>query len=219
VGDLLAAVLVQGAAADDHRGAGDRRVRVNFTVNTPDAGRDSRALSLMRPGAVTHGFDQDQRILSLAFTVGSGSIAVQAPADARLAPPGYTCWFLVNAAGVPSVAPFVQVPPAGVERRARESPANLRVVASVGTATLTWYASTDNRGVVLYRIYRSTVSGFTPGSATLAGTSTSATFTNGNLPSNTILQGDAVDAAGNVSAASTEAAVLVPADTTPPTYP
>jgi hypothetical protein len=188
-----------------------------FTVTTPDAASIAR-VSLMRPGAVTHGFDQDQRILSLAFTAGSGSIAVQAPADANLAPPGYYMLFLVNAAGVPSVAPFIQVSPVGADVVPPTPPSNLRAVAEVGSATLTWNASTDNRGVTTYRIYRSTVSGFTPGTATLVGASASTAFTNSGVPSNTYYyKVTAEDAAGNASAPSNEASVVVPADTTPPT--
>jgi hypothetical protein len=188
-----------------------------FTVNTPDAASIAR-VSLMRPGAVTHGFDQEQRSLSLPFTVGSGSIDVQAPADANLAPPGYYMLFLVNSAGVPSVAPFVQVPPVGVDVVPPTPPSNLNVVGVVGSATVTWTASADNVGVTIYRIYRSVVSGFTPGMATYAGASTSPTFTNAPIPSNTYYYKiTAEDAAGNVSAPSSEASVFVPADTTPPT--
>jgi hypothetical protein len=188
-----------------------------FSVATPDAASIAR-VSLVRPGAVTHGFDQDQRIVSLAFTAGASSIAVQAPADATLAPPGYYMLFLVNAAGVPSIAPFVQVPPVGVDVVPPAPPANLRAVADVGSATLTWSASTDNVGVTIYRIYRSVVSGFTPGMATYAGASTSTTFSNTGVPSNTYYyKVTAEDAAGNVSAPSSEASVFVPVDTIPPT--
>ena len=188
-----------------------------FAVNTPDAASIAR-VSLMRPGAVTHGFDQDQRMLSLAFTVGSGTIHVQAPGDANLAPPGYYMLFLVNSAGVPSLAPFVRVPPVGVDVITPTPPTNLSGVGAVGSATLTWNASSDNVGVTMYRIYRSVVSGFTPGMATYAGASTTTTFTDTGVPSNTYYyKVTAEDAAGNVSAASGEASVFVPADTTPPT--
>jgi len=58
---------------------------------------------------VTHSFDQNQRFLNLGFQPGDGSLTVQAPADANLAPPGYYMLFLVNSAGVPSVAAFVRL--------------------------------------------------------------------------------------------------------------
>jgi len=45
----------------------------------------------------------------LSFAQTSGGLTVTAPINSNLAPPGYYMLFLVNSAGVPSVAPFVQV--------------------------------------------------------------------------------------------------------------
>src|SRR5205823_4886163 len=50
-----------------------------------------------------------QRMISLAFTKGTGKLTVTAPPHANIAPPGYYMLFIVDANGVPSVAPFVQV--------------------------------------------------------------------------------------------------------------
>jgi hypothetical protein len=72
-----------------------------FSVSTPDAASIA-SVSLIRPGAVTHAFDEDQRALSLTFTASAGSLTIQAPANANLAPPGYYMLFLVSSAGVPS---------------------------------------------------------------------------------------------------------------------
>jgi hypothetical protein len=80
----------------------------SFQVSTPDASSIAR-VSLVRLGAVTHSFDQDQRFLELSFQRGSDSITVQAPANANLAPRGFYMLFLINSAGVPSVAAFVQL--------------------------------------------------------------------------------------------------------------
>ena len=80
----------------------------NFVVTTPDAS-DITSVSLVRLGAVTHSFDQDQRFLNLSFQPGNGSLTVEAPASANLAPPGYYMLFVVNSAGVPSVAAFVRL--------------------------------------------------------------------------------------------------------------
>jgi hypothetical protein len=77
-----------------------------FTVATPDAASISKVV-LIRTGAVTHFFDQNERFLPLNFQIGSGSLTVTAPASANLAPPGYYMLFIVNNSGVPSVAPFV----------------------------------------------------------------------------------------------------------------
>src|SRR5260370_9207179 len=63
----------------------------------------------MRPGAVTHAFDMDQRLVGLSFTAGSGVLSVRAPANGNIAPPGYYMLFILNSAGVPSVASFVKL--------------------------------------------------------------------------------------------------------------
>jgi Domain of unknown function (DUF1929)/Bacterial Ig domain/Glyoxal oxidase N-terminus/Kelch motif len=79
-----------------------------FFVGTPD-GANVTSVSLIRTGAVTHFFDQNSRYIPLSFAQTSGGLTVTAPINSNLAPPGYYMLFLVNSAGVPSVAPFVQV--------------------------------------------------------------------------------------------------------------
>ena len=65
----------------------------------------------MKAGAVTHSFDMDQRYVGLSFTVATGSagLTVAGPPNSNIAPPGYYMLFLVNKAGTPSVASWVQV--------------------------------------------------------------------------------------------------------------
>jgi hypothetical protein len=79
-----------------------------FTVKTPDAG-DIKSVVLIRPGAVTHAFDMDQRLVGLTFGVVGGDLQANAPSNGNLAPPGYYLLFLVNTKGVPSVAKFVRL--------------------------------------------------------------------------------------------------------------
>src|SRR5438876_3031079 len=64
---------------------------------------------LMRPGAQTHAFDMEQRMVGLSFTSGDGVLQVTAPPNGNIAPPGYYMLFVLDAAGVPSVARFVQL--------------------------------------------------------------------------------------------------------------
>ena len=80
-----------------------------FFVGTPDAANISSVV-LIRTGAVTHFFDQNERFLPLSFTQAAGGLTVTAPVDGNTAPPGYYMLFIVNSAVVPSVAPFVQLP-------------------------------------------------------------------------------------------------------------
>jgi hypothetical protein len=91
----------------------------SFQVTTPDAANISTVV-LMRNGSSTHAFDMEQRYVGLSFTVGSGALTVTGPPNGNVAPPGYYMLFLLNNAGVPSVASMVLVssaptdmPPAG----------------------------------------------------------------------------------------------------------
>jgi hypothetical protein len=79
-----------------------------IAVGTPDAARIA-AVSLVRPGSVTHAYDMDQRFVSLAFTAAGSSLSIQAPADANLAPPGYYMLFILDTNGVPSVAAILKL--------------------------------------------------------------------------------------------------------------
>jgi hypothetical protein len=78
------------------------------TVQTPDAASIG-SVSMVRLGSATHGFNQNQHIAPLQFTAGAGSLSVQTPANANLAPPGYYMLFILNTSGVPSLASMVQL--------------------------------------------------------------------------------------------------------------
>jgi hypothetical protein len=79
-----------------------------FQVQTPDAASISTVV-LMRNGAVTHAFDMDQRYVGLSFTAGAGVLNVTGPPNGNIAPPGYYMLFILNSAGVPSVATMLQL--------------------------------------------------------------------------------------------------------------
>jgi hypothetical protein len=87
----------------------------------------------------------------------------------------------------------------------------------VGAASLTWTAATDNTGVALYNVYRSTTSGFQPSTANRIGQSTSTNYTDSvGVVGTYFYKVTAEDVAHNVSAPSNEASVIVSADTTAP---
>lgn len=79
-----------------------------FTVQTPDA-LNIRSVVLVKPGSDTHAYDMEQRLVGLTFTAVSGALTVNAPPNSNLAAPGYYMLFVLNHAGVPSVAKFVQL--------------------------------------------------------------------------------------------------------------
>jgi hypothetical protein len=81
-----------------------------FSISTPDAASINK-VALVKLGAVTHSNNMEQRYVPLSFTAGTGTLAVAAPANINIAPPGYYMLFIVNSAGVPSVAPILSVAP------------------------------------------------------------------------------------------------------------
>ena len=82
----------------------------SFFVGTPDAASITSAV-LIRTGADTHFFDQNTRFVPVAFQQTTGGLTLTAPPDGYHAPPGYYMLFLVNASGVPSMAPYIQLTP------------------------------------------------------------------------------------------------------------
>jgi hypothetical protein len=82
----------------------------SFEVAYEHAGRVNSVV-LIRPGAMTHAFDMNQRYVELeAHEQGPTRLAVRAPRDAHVAPPGYYMLFLLSEDGVPSEAEFVHLP-------------------------------------------------------------------------------------------------------------
>jgi len=79
-----------------------------FTVKTTSASSIAK-VTWIRLSAVTHSFNQSQRMNVLSFAKGTGQITVTAPANFNLAPQGHYMLFIVNASGVPSVAKIVKI--------------------------------------------------------------------------------------------------------------
>jgi hypothetical protein len=95
-----------------------------FDVQTPDADAVT-AVSLIRLGSVTHGFDQNQRLLSLAFEKMAGALRITAPPTGAVAPPGHYMLFILRD-GVPSVARILRLTAAAPVRPATRPGAILR---------------------------------------------------------------------------------------------
>jgi hypothetical protein len=77
-------------------------------IATPDAASIQK-VALVRLGAVTHSVNMEQRYVPLSFTAGSGSLAATVPMNVNVAPPGFYMLFIVDGAGVPSVAKMVRL--------------------------------------------------------------------------------------------------------------
>jgi hypothetical protein len=81
-----------------------------FTVQTTSAATITK-VTWIRLSAVTHSFNQNQRMNVLSFSPGTGAITVTAPLNPNLAPPGHYMLFIVNGNGVPSLAKIVRIHP------------------------------------------------------------------------------------------------------------
>ncbi len=85
---------------------------VNYTSTSPIS-----SAVLVRPGSSTHAYDMEQRLIGLCgpspqpVCIGSGQLNLTTPPNGNIAPPGYYMLFLLDSAGVPSVAQFIQLSP------------------------------------------------------------------------------------------------------------
>ncbi|MEO6057345.1 MAG: galactose oxidase-like domain-containing protein [Gemmatimonadales bacterium] len=79
-----------------------------FRLETPQATAITH-VSLIRLGAVTHAFDENQRFQRLTFTADANGLTVTAPSSRNRAPPGHYMVFILNGNDVPSVAKIVRI--------------------------------------------------------------------------------------------------------------
>ncbi len=188
-----------------------------MTVATPDAASIS-AVNLVSFGADTHQSDMDQHFVPLSFTAGSGTLSVQAPASGAIAPPGDYMLFIVNKAGVPSVAATVHLSPSAPT--VPGAPTAVTATPGSGAATVQWSAPAANGGAPITSY---TVTPYADGSAlaptTVTGNppATSATvsgLTNGTSHTFTVA---AANSAGT-GAASAPSNAVVPTNVVSPAF-
>jgi hypothetical protein len=81
-----------------------------FEIHTPQADA-IRWVQLIKPMAVTHSCDTEQRLVDLPIRRGRGfcSLTVRVPREPGLAPPGWYMLFITDVNGVPSTATWVRV--------------------------------------------------------------------------------------------------------------
>ncbi|WP_343997681.1 galactose oxidase-like domain-containing protein [Streptomyces thermocarboxydovorans] len=75
-----------------------------ITVDRPIAQAE-----LIRPAAVTHSSDPNQRFVDLPLSVDGNNVDLNVTSNPDLAPPGWYMLFVVDAGGVPSVAKWVHL--------------------------------------------------------------------------------------------------------------
>jgi len=137
-----------------------------FQLQTPNAA-DISSVVLMRPGAPTHAFDMDQRLVGLSFTAATGVLNVTAPPNGNIAPPGYYMLFILNSTGIPSVASFVTLSSsAGTPPTATITRPASNVTVNPGQSVFFSGAGNDTNGTIT--AYSWTFSGGNPASSSLA---------------------------------------------------
>jgi hypothetical protein len=65
--------------------------------------------ALIRPAAVTHSSDPNQRFVDLPLSVSGSTIGLNLTSNPNIAPPGWYMLFALGTNGVPSVATWVHV--------------------------------------------------------------------------------------------------------------
>jgi hypothetical protein len=83
--------------------------RESFQVGIDAEGRiEDLTAALLRPGAVTHGNNVDQRYVGLRIRQYKGTILLEAPPSPNVAPPGFYMLFVLDR-GVPSESQFLHL--------------------------------------------------------------------------------------------------------------
>ncbi len=124
-----------------------------FAVGTSDT---ITKVSLIRLPSVTHAFDQNQLYHSLSFSQAGNTVTATIPSSTNTCPPGHYMLFVLNGAGVPSIASIIKVklPPDNTPPPA--APTGLAATAGVGDVSLTWNAVPT---ATTYNVKRATSSG------------------------------------------------------------
>ncbi|MBI5169883.1 MAG: DUF1929 domain-containing protein [Candidatus Eisenbacteria bacterium] len=161
-----------------------RRAAFGERIVVTQSGNGSASrMTLVRPGAVTHGFDENQRFIELAFhydfTNASGERVhhVTLPADSAVAPPGEYMLFVLNKAGTPSIARWLRINNRNGQTMPPSAITDLTKSCSDGvTLDLQWSPPAADAGAAIgapaaeYELRYSTTVPLTDGNFTTAGT-------------------------------------------------
>jgi len=82
-----------------------------ITIQTPHAPAIGEVV-LIRPGAVTHGFNQSQRFVECTIAGSTAAtVDAEAPPDGNVAPPGWYLLFIVTTGRIPSEGRWIRLTP------------------------------------------------------------------------------------------------------------
>ena len=100
--------LFKGARPTIDSAPASASIGETFEIQTPDA-QGITKVALIRPSAITHAWNSEQRYVRLPFTKDTGKLTATVPNSSAQVPPGYYMLFIVNDHGVPAVAPFIHI--------------------------------------------------------------------------------------------------------------
>jgi hypothetical protein len=108
----------------------------NLDVTMGDASTVSQ-VNLVSLGSDTHQSDMDQHFVPLTFNQNGNTLSITAPSGGTYAPPGHYMLFILNANGVPAVAPIISVTPPAT---APAAPTGVTASPLNGGAEVSWTA-------------------------------------------------------------------------------
>ncbi len=115
-----------------------------FNVTMGDSSTVS-AVNLVSLGSDTHQSDMDQHFVPLNFTQSGNTLTIQAPSNGNYAPPGHYMLFILNANGVPAIAPIIAVTPPAT---APSAPTNVTAEPLNASAGVSWTQPNDGGATV-----------------------------------------------------------------------
>ena len=115
-----------------------------FNVTMGDSSTVS-AVNLVSLGSDTHQSDMDQHFVPLNFTQSGNTLTIQAPSNGNYAPPGHYMLFILNANGVPAIAPIIAVTPPAT---APSAPTNVTAEPLNASAGVSWTQPNDGGATI-----------------------------------------------------------------------
>jgi hypothetical protein len=115
-----------------------------FNVTMGDSSTVS-AVNLVSLGSDTHQSDMDQHFVPLSFTQTGNTLTIQPPSNGNYAPPGHYMLFILNASGVPAIAPIIAVTPPAT---APPAPTNVTAEPLNASAGVSWTQPSDGGATI-----------------------------------------------------------------------
>jgi Galactose oxidase-like, Early set domain/Fibronectin type III domain/Kelch motif/Galactose oxidase, central domain len=115
-----------------------------FNVTMGDSSTVS-AVNLVSLGSDTHQSDMDQHFVPLTFTQSGNTLTIQTPSNGNYAPPGHYMLFILNANGVPAIAPIIAVTPPAT---APPAPTNVTAEPLNASAGVSWTQPNDGGATI-----------------------------------------------------------------------